>query len=173
MSRGALLFAFNSPKVNYYDMAVATANRINHFLGIPVTIVTDSESLPVYQPYTFDNVILAPADKSNTRDRGIWINKGRYRAYQFSPYDETLLLDTDYMVNSDKLLTTFNMPTDFCCHDTTSFLMHPTVPQEVLSEYSFNTLWATAITFKKTQRVKQIFECLAMIQNNFQHYANI
>lgn len=173
MSRGALLFAFNSPKVNYYDMAVATAKRINHFLGIPVTIVTDSESLPVYQPYKFDNITLAPADKSNTRDRGIWINKGRYRAYQFSPYDETLLLDTDYMVNSDKLLTTFNMSTDFCCHDTTSFLMHPTLPQEMLSEYSFNTLWATAITFKKTQRAKQIFECLEMIQNNFQHYANI
>jgi len=154
-------------------MAVATAKRVNHFLGLPVTIVTDSDSLPVKQDYTFDNVILAPADKSNKRDWGVWINKGRYRAYQLSPYDDTILLDTDYMVNSDKLLKTFDMPTDFCCHDTTSFLMHPNVPQEMLSVYSFNTLWATAVMFRKTARSKQIFECLAMVQHNFEHYANL
>ena len=173
MSKGVLLFAFNSPKYNYYEMAVATAKRINHFLGLPVTIVTDSESLPVTQTYQFDNVILAPADKSNSRDWGVWINKGRYRAYQFSPYDDTILLDTDYMVNSDKLLKLFDMPTDFCCHDTTSFLMHPEAAQEMLSVYSFNTLWATVVMFRKTSRAKQIFECLEMVQNNFDHYATI
>jgi hypothetical protein len=173
MSRGALLFAFNSPKYNYYHMAVATAKRINHFLDLPVTIVTDNDSLPKKQSYTFDNVILADADKTNKRDWGVWYNKGRYRAYQFSPYDETILLDTDYMVNSDKLLKTFDLPTDFCCHDTTSFLMHPNAVQEMLSVYSFNTLWATVVMFKKTKRAEQIFNSLEMVQNNFDHYANI
>ena len=38
MSRGAILFAFNSPKFNYYKMAEATAKRINHFLSMPVTL---------------------------------------------------------------------------------------------------------------------------------------
>lgn len=173
MTRGVLLFAFNSPKYNYYEMAVATAKRVNHFLGLPVTLVTDEHSQPANITYQFDNVVIATADKTNRRDWGIWINKGRYRAYNLSPYDETLLLDTDYMVNSDKLLTTFSMPTDFCCHDSTSFLMHPGAPQEMLSVYSFNTLWATAIMFRKTNRAKQIFECLEMVQNNFDHYANI
>jgi hypothetical protein len=173
MSKGALLFAFNSPKFNYYTMAVATAKRINHFLNLPVTIVTDGESIPSTINYKFDNTIKVAADKSNTRDWGMWINKGRYQAYELSPYDETLLLDTDYMVNSDKLLTTFDLPTDFCCHDRTSYLMQPTMSQEVLSVYSVNTLWATVINFKKTKRAKSIFECLKMVQNNFQHYGNI
>lgn len=173
MSRGALLFAFNSPKYNYYGMAVATAKRINHFLGLPVTIVTNEESIPDHITYEFDNVVITTADKSNKRDWGMWINKGRYQAYEFSPYEETILLDTDYMVNSNKLLTLFDLPTDFCCHDTTSFLMHPGVPQEMLSGYSYKTLWATVVMFKKTQRAKQIFECLEMIQKNFEHYSNI
>ena len=173
MSRGALLFAFNSPKYNYYDMAVATAKRVNHFLDLPVTIVTDTDSLPEQQTYIFDNVIIADADKTNKRDWGLWFNKGRYRAYALSPYDETILLDTDYMINSDKLLKTFDLPTDFCCHNKTSFLMHPNLPQEVLSIHSFDTLWATVITFKKTTRAKNIFDCLEMTQNNFQHYGNI
>jgi hypothetical protein len=51
--------------------------------------------------------------------------------------------------------------------------MHPNVPQEMLSVYSFNTLWATVVNFKKTKRSEQIFDCLKLIQNNFEHYANI
>ena len=39
MTRGALLFAFNSPKYDYYAMAEHTAKRINHFLNMPVTLV--------------------------------------------------------------------------------------------------------------------------------------
>jgi hypothetical protein len=171
--RGVLLFAFNSPKFNYYDMAVATAKRANHFLGLPVTLVTDEDSLPKAPTYKFDNVILTEPDKNNKRDWGVWINKGRYRAYEFTPYDETILLDVDYVINSNKLLDTFNLPTDFCCHDTTSFLMNPEATQELLSGYSFKTLWATVITFKKSARSKQIFECLQMVQNNFDHYSNI
>lgn len=173
MNRGAILFAFNSPKVNYYEMAVATAKRINHFLNLPVTIVTDKLSLPERNIYTFDKTIIVEADKNNIREQQIWINKGRYQAYDLSPYDETLLLDTDYMVNSNKLLRTFDLYEDFCCHDTTSFLMQPGVPQEVLSAYSFKTLWATVVTFKKSNRTKHIFECLEMVQKNYDHYSNI
>lgn len=173
MSRGALLFAFNSPKYDYYAMAESTAKRINHFLGLPVTLVTDENSLPEVPNFKFDNIVLVEPDKNNIRDYMVWINKGRYQAYDLSPYDETILLDTDYMVNSDKLLKTFDLDTDFCCHDTTSFFMHPKAPQEVLSAYSFKTLWATVVMFKKTQRAKQIFECLEMIQKNYEHYANI
>jgi hypothetical protein len=173
MSKGVLLFAFNSPKYNYYEMAVSTAKRINHFLDLPVTIVTDNESLPEQKTYTFDKVITTEADKTNKRDWGLWYNKGRYRAFNLSPYDDTILLDTDYMVNSNKLLQTFELPTDFCCHDTTSYLMHPEAGQETLSSNGFNTLWATSITFKKTKRAEQIFNCLEMVQHNFHHYANI
>lgn len=172
MSRGAILFAFNSPKFDYYKMAVATAKRINHFLDMPVTVVTDDKSIS-NDPYKFDNTVVIEPDRNNNRDWGVWINKGRYQAYELSPYDETLLLDTDYMVNSNKVLDIFNYYDDFCCHNKTSFLMQPGLPQEVLSVYSFDTLWATVVAFKKSNRAKQIFECLEMVQKNFDHYGNL
>jgi hypothetical protein len=173
MSKGVILFAFNSPKFNYYDMAVATAKRINHFLNLPVTLVTDETSIPTDPNYVFDKTITVTPDKNNKRDWGIWINKGRYQAFEFSPYDETILLDTDYLVNSNKLLQTFDLPTDFCCHDNTHFLMYPDIPQELLSNYGFKTLWATVVRFNKTKRSEQIFQSMEMIQNNFEHYANL
>jgi len=173
MTRGVLLFAFNSPKYNYYEMAEFNAKRINHYLNLPVTIVTDEDSLPAKTDYKWDNIITITPDKSNSRTWGIWINKGRYQAYDLSPYDETLLLDVDYIVNSDRLLSVFDYYDDFCCHDKIDFLMQPNSPQEGLSYYGYNSLWATVIAFKKTNRVKNIFECIKMVQKNYDFYMNL
>ena len=173
MTRGVILFAFNSPKYNYYEMAKHTAKRVEHFLKLPVTLVTDDESMPNNQYDLWDKVIKITPDKNNFRDWGMWINKGRYMAYELSPYDETLLLDVDYVVNSDKLLTLFEIDSDFCCHNRTNFLMHPGAPQELLSVYSYETLWATVVKFRKSERAEQIFNCLEMVQKNYDHYANI
>jgi hypothetical protein len=173
MTRGVILFAFNSPKYNYYEMAKYTAKRIEHFLNLPVTLVTDDDSIPAGESQFWDKVVKITPDKDNFRDWGQWINKGRYMAYELSPYDETLLLDVDYVVNSDKLLKIFDFYDDFCCHNRTEYLMLPGAPQELLSAYSYETLWATVVAFKKTDRAKQIFDSLRMVQENYDHYANI
>lgn len=173
MSRGVLLFAFNIEHVNYYEMAVSTAKRVNHFLNLPVTLVTNSKSLPEIQHYKFDSVIIAPEDNTNKKGKNLWLNKGRYRAYEFTPYDETILLDTDYLVNSNKLNQLFDLYDDFMCAHNVSFLMSDADEQEIISTYSFTTMWATLLIFRKTPRVKQIFECLEMVQKNYAHYAGL
>ena len=67
--RGALLFAFNSSKYNYAEMAVYTAKRIESFLGLPTTLVTDVDSLKTILPHlkTFDKIIDVIPDKSNVK----------------------------------------------------------------------------------------------------------
>ena len=175
MTRGLLIFAFNSLKFNYYDMARHSARRAKHFLNLPVTLITDTDSLPEeYNDGTWDKVITVTPDKNNVRDWGQWINKGRYMAYELSPYDETILIDADYVINSDKLLKTFDIYDDFCCHDSARFFMRSGNFPEPLSPNSYDDiLWATVITFKKTKRAKQIFECLEMVQKNYEHYEQI
>jgi hypothetical protein len=173
MTRGVLLFAFNIENVNYYEMAVSCAKRVNHFLNLPVTIVTNEQSLPESPTYVFDNVVIAPEDKTNKKGKNLWLNKGRYRAYDLTPYDETILLDTDYLVNSNRLNNLFDLYDDFMCAKEVSFLMSDRDEQEIISTYSFPTMWATVMIFRKTNRVKQIFECLEMVQKNYQHYASL
>jgi len=173
MSKGVLLFAFNTEQVNYYDMAVATSKRVNHFLNLPVTLVTDEWSVPKNPTYTFDNTIITTADKTNKKNSQVWINKGRFQAFEYTPYDETLLLDTDYLINSNALLKTFTMYDDFCCHDTTSWLMRPDMIQETIGIANIKTLWATVVAFRKTNRTKQIFECLEMVQKKYEHYTDL
>jgi hypothetical protein len=113
MSRGVLLFAFNSDTVDYFKMAVATAKRANQYLNLPVSVVTDESTDLSQYDYKFDNIIIQVPNKDNrTIENNVWINKGRYSAYELSPYDETLVLDTDYLINSDTLLKPFELYDD-------------------------------------------------------------
>lgn len=171
--KGALLFAFNNDTVDYFEMANYTAKRINKFLNLPVSVVTDSNTNLSQYSHTFDNVFVQDSDKSNIKNNKIWINKGRYKAFELSPYTETLLLDTDYMVNSNQLSTVFDLYDDFMCHESTGFVLNTDAPQENISSTSFRTLWATVMFFKKTQRVKQLFQCMKMVQENYMHYVNL
>lgn len=171
--KGILLFAFNNNKVDYYKMAIATAKRANYFLNLPVSVVTDESTDLTKYDYKFDKTFIQTADKSNIKESNIWINKGRYKAFSLSPYDETIVLDTDYLINSDKLNKIFDTYDDFMCHKSTSFILHTDQTQEQVSPTSFQSLWATVIAFKKTNKVKQIFECLEMVQHNYKHYTNL
>lgn len=170
MSRGIVLFAHNNGKTDYYAMAVATAKRANRFLDLPVTIITDSNSI-TKTDYKFDHAILVQADESNFRKKSAWINKGRYQVYELSPYSETLVIDTDYMINSGALLNTFEQPSDFVCYQSSKFLLNDQ-PNEIMSA-SLSIYWATVMRFRRSDRVRDIFRMIEMVQNNYEHYANI
>lgn len=173
MSKGALLFAFNNETTDYYRGAVYAAKRINHFLNLPVTLITDKNTvLNRNSSYNFDNVLLVESDQNNTLKRKTWINKGRYRAYELSPYDETLLLDVDYIVSSPQLLKLFDMNSDFMCHNSIRYLL-TNIVSEQMSKESFDTLWATVIKFNKTKRSEQIFNTLRRVQHNYEFYSQI
>jgi hypothetical protein len=171
MSRGAVLIAHNNDRYDYYRMAVSTAKRVNKYLDLPVTLITDSNSISECD-YTFDNLILVDPDKSNSRKKSKWINKGRYKVFDYSPYSDTIVLDTDYVVNSQQLLEVFKVDWDFTCHRDIRWLMENCTP-EWMHPTTIPTLWATVLRFKKTRRAEQIFCTMEMVQNNYEHYANI
>lgn len=171
--KGVLLFAFNNGVTDYFEMAVRTAKRVDKFLHLPVTVVTDNNTVVANYDDVFDSVIIQEADTSNLKDNIVWINKGRHKAFEISPYDETLILDTDYLVNSDTLLKPFELYDDFMCHNSTSFILADAPFPERVSDKFIETAWATVIYFKKTERAKHIFECMCMVQENYQHYVNV
>lgn len=169
MTKGALLFAFNTPDTDYIKMAEIATKRINYFLNIPCSLVTNNSVTNT----VFDKIIYLSSDSSNSKGSKVWLNKGRYNAFELSPYDETLLIDTDYVVNSSRLSTVFDFYDDFNCHNTVSFLMYPNTPQEQLGMYSMNILWATVMIFKKTKRMEHMFSAMKMVQDNYSHYRNL
>jgi hypothetical protein len=173
-SRGILLFAYNTAEVDYLKAAEITADRARRFLNLPATVVTDEKSVAATRANTsaFDKVITTQTADNNYLNRKLWLNKGRHQAYELSPYDDTILLDVDYVINSKHLLSLFEFDHDIQIHDTSITLMTSN-EQEQIGTSKFNTLWATLIRFKKTIRARQLFEMLKMVQENYNFYTHL
>lgn len=180
MTSGALIYAINNECFNYLKMAAWSAHNIRRHLNIPVCVATNDITDPLTKQ--FDRVVKI----ENTGQPGVrtfadvdinvsWHNASRTSAYDLSPWDNTLLLDADYVVASNKLLTLLDSNQDFLAHNKA---------YDVTGLDSFNSLnyfgrykepmfWATVLFFKKTIRSKHIFDAMEMIKGNWQHYQNL
>jgi hypothetical protein len=174
MKRGVVIIAHNTIRQDYYRMGVAVAKRAQQFLNLPTTIITDLTTLNSHGAgeYKFDHTIIVEPDRDNYLKKATWINKGRYRVYELTPYDDTLVLDTDYVINSTALLNVFDQPTDFCCYRTARYMFSDD-PNEMIGPYSHSTYWATVMRFRKTERTRDLFQLIKIIQENYAYYAEL
>lgn len=180
MTTGALIFAFNNEQIDYVAMAAWSAKNIRRHLNIPVCLVTDTTSIGNNYDH-FDIVIYTESvDKSNTRhfsDVGnvTWHNLNRMDAYSLTPWDQTLLLDADYVVASDQLISILESQEDFMCHRTAYDVtgLQTFDDLNVFGQYKFPMWWATVIMFRKSTKAELIFESMQMIRDNWTHYRNL
>lgn len=163
MSKGALIFAYNNEEIDYVAMAKWSAKNIERHLGIPTHIVTGD----------------APKG-TNTRhfsDVGTvtWHNLNRMDAYALSPFDQTLVLDADYVVASDQLKVLLDSTEDFMCHrlayDVTQLQTFDDL--NYFGRYKMPMWWATVMMFRRSKQAELIFDTMAMIRNNWIHYRNL
>lgn len=179
MTKGVLFFAFDNDRLSYTDLAVWSARRIDRLLGLPVSIVTDRRDLP---GTIFDNVIsFDPSTNHGSRyfsdiSASVpWKNLDRCESYDLTPYDDTLVLDVDYVVASQDLLALFDRELD---------VVMPSMAFDVTGQRDFCDLnffgayrmpmsWATVLRFRKSTTAKMIFDMVRMIRDQWHHYRNI
>ena len=181
MSRGVLIFAFNNKKIDYLEQANWVADRVCTYMDTPVTIVTNTAS--VNDREFKHNLVLTDAISGGirnfhhtTNDKvDEWYNANRFQAYELSPYDETIVIDSDYIVSGDQLLHVFESPHDILCHrdvyDVTGqdmFKWH-----KHFGRYEMPHYWATVLFFRKGEFAKNFFDVMTMIRKNYRHYGKI
>lgn len=175
MSRGILLFAIDTDEKSYTDMARYCSKKIKQHLNLPVALITDKD---ITDPL-FDYVINIESVQSQSRviaSTGIkeqWNNFGRYQAYDLSPFDETILMDTDYICHSNKLLKLFEFNQSFLCHKHRVYLGSQIYSDLEYFGKEIEMYWATIIYFKKCDESKCIFDMMKMIQHNYLHYSKL
>ena len=172
-NRGVILFAFNSPETNYVGIADNAARLIKRYLNLPVTLVTDAVASP---KFAYDVVHIVDTKDSNFRSnlddvQVQWKNFDRYLAYQFSPYEETILLDTDYLVLDDSLLKLFETDFDYKLMHHNRDTNGPSF--ESMGTTSLPFVWATVVLFRKTDRAKMLFDMVGRIQRNYHYYCQL
>lgn len=179
MTQGILLFAHDNEQIQYSLLAAWQARRIHKWLDKPVSLVTDSNSLATLTHYNlntvFDHIILSDAETTQQKiytDTALTFkNVNRTHAYNLTPYDETLVMDTDIVIQSDRLNLVWNNAEDYLvcrrCSDVYDRLwpaldhVHPA---------GIRFYWATLFYFKKSAESKQFVELCQHIQENYQEY---
>ena len=177
MTRGVLLVAFNNSHFDYVKMAAWNATRVRHFLDVPVALVTDS--LAHSNLDAFDHVIYMSRPQSGKRyfddiqTTVDWINHDRSHAALQSPFEHTLVLDVDYVVNSDQLKFLFEINQDFVCHRDAVNARTGEIFNNTFGQYQMPMYWATVMCFRKSKKSQIIFDIIAMVQHNWQHYRDL
>ena len=97
MSQGIVVLAQNLPDVNYVNQATLLAMSLKHTNPeTKISIITNDE---VEQQILFDHIIPIPwnDDAKNSQ----WKIENRWKIYHASPYEKTIVMDTDMLVLLD------------------------------------------------------------------------
>ena len=179
MTRGVLIFAFNNAQIDYLAMAAWSANNIHRHLNLPVCVVTDCENIPEH--YNFDCVVKTDHREPSYRHFGDiegvvnWYNANRIDAYSLSPWDETLVLDADYIVASNQLSVILESQEDFLAHRTAYDItgLQPFTDLNVFGRHNMPMWWATVMFFRRSKTAELLFNSMIMIHDNWLHYRNV
>jgi hypothetical protein len=186
-TKGVLLFAFNNAEIDYIKQAIFCAKKIKEHLKLSVALVTDNISYletayPFYKKY-IDVVLLVPEEKTtqlkNFSDGAYslrkleWKNQSRPDCYEISPFDETIVLDVDYITCNDNLLNCFKIDEEFLIYKNPIDVAN-TVRNinsfDRISDRSIDMWWATGFYFKKSPFMKMYFDLVKHIKENWTYY---
>jgi len=187
MSKGAILIARNNGRLDYVKQAVFLAKRITHYLDIPVSVITDIEDyLKNSFDYTvFDQIISIPwtevknnrifFDGSLAHKTAPFKNDIRDQVYDLSPYDETLLLDTDYIISNDLFKSCFELTNNLMMFKESYDVAKSRNEKEFkyISDYSVDFYWATVVFFRKSPEVQTFFNLVKHVKDEWNHYRRV
>jgi len=187
MTTGAIIFAQNNHAVDYIKLAVYAAKQVKKYLDIPVSIITDNSTWlsDNYPDHPFESIIEIdiPEQRQNRlyHDGTIssqfseWKNWSRSQTYDLTPYDRTLVLDSDYIINSKLLLLSLNNDHDFQIYSSSSDLAgwRDQSSYARINEYSIPFYWATVFIFNKTPIVESFFILIEYIKHNWVYYKTL
>ena len=185
MTNGVLLFAFNNSNIDYVKQAIFCAKRVKKYLGLDVQVVTDAVDY-IKAEYPFWNKYInhityqeSPKPARKKFYDGIysnktleWKNSARNTAYELSVFDKTLVIDTDFIISNNKLLTCFECNQEFMIAKKYNLVntkkLEPSFDR--ISDKSIPMFWATVIYFEKSKTSKFIFDLVAHIKENYNYY---
>ena len=170
MTKGVLLYCFDTPEVSYSTITDRCISLIERNLNLPVTVVTDADTKGRIKSNCDTRVI--DVEKNNTKLTKPWYNLERHLAFDHSPYDRTVVMDVDYFCYSDKILRLLQSDNDFLVHKSA----HEVLNMEEMRydrEAMLDLVWATVLIFNKTPRTRAIFDTVKLVKENYVHYCNL
>jgi hypothetical protein len=194
MNNGVLIYAHNSRDVDYLDLAIISARLAKKNLKVPVSLVTDKSTMQwavesnkmSYVEDIFQHVIFSENfyeyqyrrlhdGKENFKDV-LFLNKDRCSAWNLTPYDRTLLIDSDFLIFTSELSNYWNVDQDFLIAASANDFYHESrleYNDNYISDVSIKMRWATTIMFTKNKNSKLVFDLVEFIRDNYYYFSEL
>jgi hypothetical protein len=192
MTRGILIIAHNSRQVDYAKTAIIAAGFARKNLGLPVSLITDQSTLDwmkesgTFQKASevFDNIIETVRPQiTNYRnlhdglkaDTVPFINSTRSSAYDLTPYDQTLLIDSDFLIMTDNLNHYWDTEHSILVSESLNDLVGNRVGvlDRWTSETGVQLFWATTVMFTKNSTAETFFNLVKYVKENYNYYSDL
>jgi len=193
-SRGIVMYAYNNQNIDYGTLALCNALLIKKNLSEnTVALVSDSGTMSYMESIynsdiirmAFDRIIIDEIKDGTAGTRrfhdtrysvftDFYKNGNRPSVYDLSPFDETLLLDVDYLMLDSTMDMVWGSLEDFLCNRKTRDLDHKVNNfgfDNRFNEMSIPLYWATAVYFRRSEKSKLIFDLMNFIRENYAYYS--
>jgi len=192
MSRGVTFFAYNTPEIDYVKLASLCSRYVKrHMRHNDVCLITDAGSWAYYLEQNgqetadkiFNHVVITDDEhKSNNRVHydSPWTkfttnfkNTNKYKIFEYSPFDQTLMLDIDYIVQNDSLDYIFDSDQELAMfHSAEGLLCNPPAePERRLRPTGIPMIWSTVIYFEKDSELTRLFfDIWTHVTDNYNYY---
>ena len=169
MTRGILLFCFDTEHTKYHRVLEKCVHLIKKNLKLEITVVTDYQTFKKIKPLGFINYKFIEPELGNSKNGAEWRNVDRHMAYELSPYDTTLVMDIDYFAFTDNLRQFLDTKYDFLvskkAHDLTgnnSF--------DLRRFGMIEMVWATVLIFRKGAKAQRVFDTVKYVKNHYSYF---
>ena len=193
MTRGVLLYAHNNRAVDYALMAVISGGLAKKNLGVPVSLITDDSTVgwmkesKIYNKAKklFDHIIMTDMPQTNNSRRLYdgatdsvipFVNSNRCSAWNLTPYDRTLLIDSDFLIFSKRLGEYWNTDNDLMIAESAEDIYDNSrlgYHDRYVSDVGIKLYWATTVMFTKNENTELFFNLVNHIKNNYRYFADV
>jgi len=173
-NRGHLFFAQNSG-VDYVTQAYIAALTIKKFNKFNKTCLVTNDVVPLKYLKAFDKVETIPwTDDAANSD---WKIENRWKLIHISPFDETIVYDTDMLVLSStdhwwKYLETNNVALTSKVFNYKNNLIKDTTYRKTFIDNNLPNVYFGLHFFKKTRRAFEFYKWLEIIVKNWRLFYN-
>jgi hypothetical protein len=190
--KGVLLIAYNNGKIDYEKLAIVAASNVKrHMKNNHVTLLTDLNTYTALQSEltieqladTFDHIIVEDIQhERNTRMHrdSPWTefstqfnNKTKHTIFQKSPYEQTLMIDVDYIVGNNSLDAIFDTNYELAMYkDAISVRNYkPRIWEQKLHPDGIDMWWSTVVYWRNDSEVAKLFFGIwEHVKENYQYY---
>lgn len=193
MKKGIVIYAHNNRSVDYALMALISGGLAKKKLNVPVSLISDPSTVEwmresgIFEKAVnvFDQIIIVNRPETDNVRRlhdGTevstvpFLNSNRSSAWDLTPYDRTLLIDSDYLIFSDLLNEYWDVDADVLIGSAINDVYDNSrlgYMDRYVSEVGVKLYWATTVMFTKNSVSKTFFDTVNFVKDNYKHYADI